>query len=394
MVGPIMMPPRTKRRLFRIRHSPRLASFSHPLDASRDDYWDSDVESVLDSSYNESIISMTSVDSGGYSVLPLSSRAPTKRPCVTPAVVLTPLVTTRYSEPRTVSSHSKLLGLMKRHDEESRCDKRKFEERRLVAGTGGAPEEDVTQKHQPDLLPHTLRWQAFLLSIVTFAMIPFSPRSTDDAHPSPPPFPDVNRDGNGPNYDPASGNSNYSMGRELDTFATRMPQPASMEVRYSKVRNRDYRINCDFLKYYALDLRARENRMLPSTALPDEVEQLVQDPALRSFDNRYGLTTISNISREKLWDSVILPPRSDAHPVGTIDYSTYAYVGEDGRLCGGSSVVSKNGKYIPWATHRTSLRPAGVLASSKPLASNSPTGCVTPTQYTIKGWCNKRWACN
>ncbi|SGZ47011.1 CIC11C00000004198 [Sungouiella intermedia] len=378
-VAPIMMPPKTKRRSFKIKRSPRLASFSHPLDSPRDDSWDSDVESVLDSSYNESILSVTSLDSNGaYSVLPLSSCCATKRTVATPAVVLTPLVTTRCSELRATSSYSKLLGLMKRHDE-----------RKEKIST-------INEKSNLHSIDRMLRWRSFLLSVMTFAMIPFSPRSTDDTVPIDVEIKTTNTISiNGVNSINYINNlGNYDDERELVTFATISPNPASLELKYSKVRNRDFRINCDFLKCYALDFCARQNRKLPITTSPEEVEQLMQDPALRWFNSRYGLRTISNISREKLWDSVILPPRSDLHPQGAIDYSKYSYVGGDEPLGSGPSVVSKHSKYIPWATHRTSLRPAGVLATSKPHTSKTPMGGVTATQYTIKGWCNERWTCN
>jgi len=231
---------------------------------------------------------------------------------------------------------------------------------------------------------------------MTFAMIPFSPRSTDDTVPLDVEIKTTNTISiNGVNSINYINNlGNYDDERELVTFATISPNPASLELKYSKVRNRDFRINCDFLKCYALDFCARQNRKLPITTSPEEVEQLMQDPALRWFNSRYGLRTISNISREKLWDSVILPPRSDLHPQGAIDYSKYSYVGGDEPLGSGPSVVSKHSKYIPWATHRTSLRPAGVLATSKPHTSKTPMGGVTATQYTIKGWCNERWTCN
>lgn len=399
MVGPIAMPLRTKRRSFGIKHSARLAPFSHPLDFSREDYWDTDVDSVVASSYNESIISVTSIDSfGGYSLLPLSSCSPTKRPSVTPATVLMPLVATRYSEPTTTSSHSQLLALIRRNDEERNMrksqEKRDQEisdkESRDQESRSGESKISHIKNQDVDLLQLSLRWRAIRLSIMTLAMIPLSPRSTDDGVPKSHHHLEAN--GNTNATGGLGGWANGTGGHELVTFASRAPQTADIEVKYSKVRNRGDRINSDFLKCYALDLCARVNGTLPSTKLPGEVEQLVQDPALRSFNDRYGLETVSNASRVKLWDSVILPPRVDAHPLGTIDYSSYAYVGDDEPLCSGSSIVSKNGKCIPWAAHRSSLRPAGVLASGKALSSKSPMGSTTPAQYTIKGWCNRRWA--
>lgn len=397
MVGPIAMPLRTKRRSFGIKNSPRLVPYSHPLDASREDFWDTEGDSLVASSYSESIISVTSADSsGGYSLLPLSSSSPAKRPSVTPAVVLMPLVTTRYSEPRSISSHGQLSALIRRHDEsntrktQERRDESRRDESRRSESRRGERENVNTKKQEDHLLQHSLRWRAIRLSIMTLAMIPLSPRSTDDAVPKSHRHLEANGHANATGGPGAWANG--PTGRELVTFASRAPQTGEIEVKYSKVRNRDYRINSDFLKFYALDLCARENGTLPSTALPGEVEQLVRDPALRSFNDRYGLETVSNVSRTKLWDSVILPPRVDAHPVGTIDYSSYAYIGEDEAPCSGPSLVSTNGKCIPWAAHRTSLRPAGVLASGKALSSKSPMGSITPAQYTIKGWCNRRWA--
>lgn len=399
-----MKVPRVKRQSFKInRCRGNRGLFMHPLDASTDEITsDSDEESVLDSSYNESIMSATSIDSlSTCSVLPLSSFCGTSmRTTITPAVVLMPLVTGKRSKPRLASSYSKLLSLMKQDQQDQQDKQNKQRDQQLKA---------VLQRSQDDagvLLEKSLRWRSLLVTVMTLAMIAFLPRSTDDTVP-------LSESEKAPRHIHPQNSQQYQQHQqhqqqsledgvadeELVTFASQIPHTADdITVKVCKVRNRDFRINCDFLKRYALDYAARQNKSLPSTCTPEEFDELLKVPALREFNAQYGLHRISSISREKLWDSVILPPRCDWHPLCTIDYSTYSFVGPAACHLGsasyeGSSVATKNGNYIPWATHRSSLKPAGVLTTIKPLASkSSPTSSATLSQYTIKGWCNDRWA--
>lgn len=331
-----------KRPSFRIKRSPKSQQIAfHPLD--HDDFSsDSDLESVLDSSYNESILSVTSLDSCCCSILPRSSCRSSRIP--TPAVVLTPLVISSPVKPKTMTSHSKLLSLVKQDE---------------------LKKQQHLNLHKSDM---KLRWRSFLLAVMTFA---FSPRSTDDFLPL-----------EGPQK---------CLDRELDTYHCHVPSVSEVDTKCYKTKNRDYRINCNFLKWYALDYAARQNKSLPNS--PEDIEQMLRNPSIAQFDEKFGLARISNASREKLWDAVILPPRSDSRPCASIDFASYTYVGQNGfGADAGTSVATKTGNYIPWATHRSSLKPAGKLSHIRPLAShNSPTSSATLTQYTIQGWCNERW---
>lgn len=174
----------------------------------------------------------------------------------------------------------------------------------------------------------------------------FTPRATDDR--IPPRQPD----------------------QELVTFSLRAPAHAALAR--SRQRNRECRINSAFLRRYALDYAARSQRLLPGTRA--DVAALVRRPALRRFDAAHGLLRVLTLARDKLWELVVLPPRTDAVPGRAVSYERYTYVGGAGGL-----VTSKTGNYIPWAAHRPLMKPAGVLRTGG-------------AQYTIKGWCNERWA--
>lgn len=155
-----------------------------------------------------------------------------------------------------------------------------------------------------------------------------------------------------------------------------------------RARNREFRINCDFLKRYAIDYSARVNFLLPLA--PEDVDIMVHKGNLNRFDAQYGLTRISELSKEKLWNSVVLQPRSDAFPGLAIDSERFVFDADPERR--NRAVAVKNGGVIPWATHQSRLRPAGALRGTRSLGSTcSPTLGKTVTQYTIKGWRNERW---
>ncbi|WPK23585.1 hypothetical protein PUMCH_000826 [Australozyma saopauloensis] len=183
---------------------------------------------------------------------------------------------------------------------------------------------------------------------------------------------------------------NLTVEEELITYSEySSDSPDVSSYNGSRARNREYRINCDFLKRYALDYSARANFLLPSTI--EDVDIMVHKGNLSRFDTKYGLARISDMSREKLWNLVVLLPRGDAFPAQCIDSDNFVLDGEaESRY---KSIVVKKGKYIPWAAHKTGLKPAGVLRGSKSLRStSSPTLGKTVAQYTIKGWCNERWS--
>ncbi|KAK6459272.1 uncharacterized protein RJT20DRAFT_124477 [Scheffersomyces xylosifermentans] len=168
-------------------------------------------------------------------------------------------------------------------------------------------------------------------------------------------------------------------------------------------KNRDHRINSSFLRLYAFDYNARMNsKTLPNTTNvtgnanhPELYKLISEKPQLLDFHNRYNVSRISNLSRDKLWNSVILPPRSDDSPSLSIDCNDYIYLGESDEDIH-YSLIRKSGNYLPWdsasASLRPTLRPAGILNHGKTKVNGmAPNSGFTKSQFTVKGWCNPRW---
>lgn len=157
--------------------------------------------------------------------------------------------------------------------------------------------------------------------------------------------------------------------------------PALELPRGNKYRGRDSRMNSSFLRLYAIDYGARWSHILPNSYTSRELTYVInRTHASKKFHRRYNIISISNMSRDKLWDKVILPPRSDCAPRVCIDYSTYVYVGES------------NSKREPPVRSNSDAKAAGVLNSSRCFYNDqSPQAGNTKLQYTIKGWCNSRW---
>lgn len=140
---------------------------------------------------------------------------------------------------------------------------------------------------------------------------------------------------------------------------------------------RETRVNSDFLRRYALDYSARVRKILPMSTDDKEIVCIGQNPSLQEFDSQHGLLRISTMSREKLWNSVVLAPRLDARPRESIMH-------QQAMPC--ASVAQKN------TSNFTTWQPAGVLQGAQHLHHSSfCTTVSTFTQYTIKGWCDQRW---
>lgn len=346
MAAPIsIVAPRLKRASFRARRSYKmLILLPHPLEFPEEDSSESDAESMLDSSYNESVLSFMSDSSCGHSVLHSPYCTSPSRASVTPAVVVALWATADLTK---AQPHSKSL-LLQRLSEQIRSEG-KADNRRREAKS----------------------WRTLLASFINYAF-PFSPRSTDDTVPA----------AEWPEEAPV-------LDQELVTFSAELPEAEAVAVTPSRIRNRDYRINCTFLQRYALDYAARSSCSLPSSHTPEELKRLLRKPLLRRFDSEYGLHRVSTMSKDKLWDAVILPPRKDPSPANVVDYASYTHVGQGARS---PSLTTKTGNFIPWAVHQSSLKPAGMMKTSRPLANEaSPTASSTIPQYTIKGWVNERW---
>ena len=193
-----------------------------------------------------------------------------------------------------------------------------------------------------------------------------SPRMTDDAVPGLACHERADEDSHlqGPATQCASGNSMH-LSLEL---------PCGNEY-----RGRDSRMNSSFLRLYAIDYEARCRSILPSSYSSRELSYVInKSRASKEFHRRYNIISVSNLSREKLWDNVVLPPRTDNCPRAYIDSSNYVCVDDTKK-----NVVEERRHYT---------EPAGVLSNSRCFYNDqSPQGGNTKLQYTVKGWCNTRW---
>lgn len=160
---------------------------------------------------------------------------------------------------------------------------------------------------------------------------------------------------------------------ELETFsAVAMPLAPQVPPK-RRFKAREVRGNSAFLLLYALDTAARANGRLPALNTPEEMALLQRIPELRRFNKRYDLARILALSTKKIWDSVMLPPRSDPLPNPAIDGFGYC------RVEGSGGLVVERGRHssknVPWAPRKRWLRPAGEWHGR---------------QYTVRGWCPKR----
>lgn len=160
-------------------------------------------------------------------------------------------------------------------------------------------------------------------------------------------------------------------------------------------KNRDDRINSNFLRLYAQDYNSRLNKLLPDNYSNEEFLELYnKSRGIKEFHHRYNFYKISNLNRDKLWNSVILPARFDNCPNSSIDHSSYVFMGNNAE--NNNSLITLNGNFLPWAreNNRTteSIKPSGILQGVKGCENGpSPSSGMSKTQFTIKGWCNKRW---
>ncbi|KAI5948988.1 hypothetical protein KGF57_005051 [Candida theae] len=183
--------------------------------------------------------------------------------------------------------------------------------------------------------------------------------------------------------------------QELITFfeAKHDHDTTSQEHIKPSFKNRDHRINAQFLRLYAYDYNARIN----SKTLPNSLSQedlmiiILNNPHLKSFHSRHNIYHISNLSRQKLWNSVVLKPRHDKSPEESVDSEDYICVADDSSVSSHASLTRKNSKYLPWDL-KPSIKPAGILPRGKWVFNGkAPNSGVSKTQFTVKGWCNSRW---
>ncbi|KAH3671047.1 hypothetical protein OGAPHI_000758 [Ogataea philodendri] len=177
----------------------------------------------------------------------------------------------------------------------------------------------------------------------------------------------------------------------LQTFnvESRSTKPQKSTVSVAPVRAREPRINSNFLRVYALDYTSKKNSRLGLSDYEiDLYYQEFYESGLDSFDEflddaGYELTPalrtqlkLGVLSRDKLWNNVILPPRSDS-----AQHTREKYFLCDARA---NPRVRTSGKFVPWLNLQN--------------FNNNNNKCVRPyghisnqTQFTVNGWCNERW---
>ncbi|CAK7896740.1 hypothetical protein CAAN1_03S05006 [[Candida] anglica] len=199
-----------------------------------------------------------------------------------------------------------------------------------------------------------------------------------------------------------SSNSSIPCTQELQTWSVETHANNLVhDLREKPTRNRDYRVNPRFLIMYTYDYNSRVNGYLPNSHTKEEVEDLTHVEGIKDFHLQHNLCKISSISRDKLWENVVLPARIDPLPSNSIEYKDYVHVEESSypphpSLNRKHSIVKVDGcEYFPWSSLQNkhkSVKPAGFLKGGKTLVNGiQPSSGITKSQFTIKGWCNKRW---
>lgn len=183
---------------------------------------------------------------------------------------------------------------------------------------------------------------------------------------------------------------------ELETFkitsqtSTTATQSSSNPT-LSILRNREPRINSQFLRLYSYESNSRRKGILPEVSHLDEEEYIIRQQS-QSQSPSSSLDPSRDFAlfvRQRLWQCVVLPPREDLN----ISQPEYVYAGEqpknndvddDNDDVEFVSLIRKNGDVKPWIkledeeiSKMKVLRPCGVLNND--------------TQFTVKGWCNERW---
>lgn len=122
-------------------------------------------------------------------------------------------------------------------------------------------------------------------------------------------------------------------------------------------KQREPRINSQFLRLYSYESNSRKKGLLPDLSPMDE--QLLDSNTFNSLspEKQFALKI-----RQKLWQQVVLPPKEVSHA-----NDTYVYVGN-------SPKVVK-----PWCNFNDELN------------NLKPVGSLGNVQFVIKGWCNSKW---
>ncbi|KAG7920539.1 hypothetical protein KL905_003173 [Ogataea polymorpha] len=235
-----------------------------------------------------------------------------------------------------------------------------------------------TPARQPILPPQPSKTTKLLKAIKSFRRLPttsgllqFNERMTDDILPKP--------------------KASEPVSIPLQTFSveSRLMKTQKSYTPASPIRAREPRINSNFLRVYALDYCCKNAGHLQLSDYEiDLYYQEYYESGMESFDEYldeagYELSPVLRqrlklgvLAKQKLWNSVILPPRNDP-----ICHVREKYVSCDKRA---NALVRTSGKFVPWlnlqdfdSNNKKCVRPNGHTANL--------------TQFTVKGWCNERW---
>ncbi|ONH68373.1 Protein GIS3 [Cyberlindnera fabianii] len=142
-------------------------------------------------------------------------------------------------------------------------------------------------------------------------------------------------------------------------------------------RNREPRVNSQFLRLYSHEAASRRKGLLLQTD-PIEEELYMPHPShYHGTEREFAL-----LVRHRLWNCVVLPPRQDAPMDPTTHNDEYVFDDEihDKEEM---TLVDTQRQVKPWITledeteKNTTLGPRGILDKG--------------VQFTVKGWCNTRW---
>jgi len=173
--------------------------------------------------------------------------------------------------------------------------------------------------------------------------------------------------------------------------------PSSISI----LKNREPRINSQFLRLYSYESNSRKKGILPEVSHMNEDEYSNQsiNSSKYSKNSKSSTHEFAIHVREKLWQCVILPPRED---LTLTSYKKPRYVykndyvsnsekidmigknNEEDENNGFVSLIRQKGDIKPWIkledeqqSKQKVLKPYGVLNND--------------VQFTVKGWCNERW---
>jgi hypothetical protein len=170
--------------------------------------------------------------------------------------------------------------------------------------------------------------------------------------------------------------------------------PSMGDSAVSVFRNKEPRINSQFLRLYAYEASSRKKGLLPEISQDEENELLYHQqqqpqPVIDSNSMAYmSQKEFAIIVRQRLWNCVVLPPK-DEQPC--FNNPEYVYCNNMvNPQDEANSLMKEVGTVKPWVKlddeenyrlsdvrRNTVLKPRGKLYNN--------------VQFIVKGWCNSRW---